>query len=294
MMPNFFILGAPKCGTTSLAHWLSKHPSIFISDPKEPRFFNTDFNLPGRPNHIESYQDIFAGAQGYEAIGEASTGYLVSEVAVKRIVERAPNSRFIVCLRHPADMVVSLHAQRLKEGVENIKSCQDAWNAQCKRREGKNSPVMCPDLKLLDYERFCMLGAQVDALLHVVNRKDVCFVLLEDLQDRPESELERVCRFLGVRPVTLGDFNRKNEGYLPRSIFLSQLARGLMRFRQALGLTSGFGVGARLREINRSYDRNKAPHKFKKMLHEHFRSDIELLAQRSGLDIAHWLDASRV
>jgi len=84
--PNFFILGAPKCGTTSLAMWLSEHPNIFMCPIKEPHYFNTD-GLQ-RIKTLEQYESLFTDAKPeHVAVGEASTHYLYSKEAVPRILE---------------------------------------------------------------------------------------------------------------------------------------------------------------------------------------------------------------
>ncbi len=98
--PNFFILGAPKCGTTSIAAWLGQHPAIFIPAMKEPNFFNTDINQPPiyGVETLDEYEALFAPATtAHHAIGEASVFYLTSAVAVANILRYQPAARFIVC-----------------------------------------------------------------------------------------------------------------------------------------------------------------------------------------------------
>ncbi len=157
--PNFFILGAPKCGTTSLASWLSAHPNIFMSTPKEPRYFNTDYAAPDRPRSLEKYEQLFAEATPkHKAVGEATTGYLRSEKAVPAILKYAPSARFIVCLRNPIEMVQSVHAQLVKKGTEIEVSFERAWALQEVRRRGYSIPKTCHDSKVLLYGQACTLG----------------------------------------------------------------------------------------------------------------------------------------
>ena len=83
--PNFFILGAPKCGTTSLASWLSEHSDVFMSPIKEPHHFCSDFGYKEYRSH-QRYLSLFRKAnEQHRAIGEASATYLYSKVAVKNI-----------------------------------------------------------------------------------------------------------------------------------------------------------------------------------------------------------------
>ena len=112
--PNFFILGASKCGTTSMARYLAEHPDIFVSDPKEPHFFNTDF-ANRHTRYIKTYESYFRSASEYHmAVGEASVFYLFSHKAVSNILVYQPKARFVVMLRNPIYMVYSWHSEALQ------------------------------------------------------------------------------------------------------------------------------------------------------------------------------------
>ncbi len=101
--PDFFIIGAPKCGTTALATYLAEHPNIQLSDPKEPHYFCKDLKAGGPP--VASDKDyvrrFFPGLEesGASAAGEASVWYLYSDVAVRNILRFQPDAKFIVMLR---------------------------------------------------------------------------------------------------------------------------------------------------------------------------------------------------
>ena len=91
--PNFFILGAPKCGTTSLASWLSDHPHIFIPPIKEPHYFNTDDQHRNIRRRLD-YEKLFRGVtEKHIGVGEASVWYLSSEVAVRNILDACAKSQ---------------------------------------------------------------------------------------------------------------------------------------------------------------------------------------------------------
>jgi hypothetical protein len=86
--PNFFIVGAPKCGTTSLSEYLRSHPNVFMSSPKEPHFFATDL-YPRNPEGIDSvaaYLQLFTDARDqHQVVGEASASYMFSDAAIPAI-----------------------------------------------------------------------------------------------------------------------------------------------------------------------------------------------------------------
>ena len=130
--PNLFILGAPKCGTTSVAAWLGEHQDVFLSNPKEPNYFSHGEFLPDRVSHIEytlaDYESLFAEANNSKVIMEASTNYMLhSRAVLPKILDYNPNAKFVVCLREPVSMAVSLHAERIFQGEEDVLDFECAW-----------------------------------------------------------------------------------------------------------------------------------------------------------------------
>src|SRR5260370_118878 len=79
--PDFFIVGAPRCGTTALYSYLRQHPDVFLPEYKEPHYFNTDMESGGAIRDQEKYLALFAPAKDKKRIGEASVYYLSSEIA---------------------------------------------------------------------------------------------------------------------------------------------------------------------------------------------------------------------
>src|SRR5271166_1372233 len=130
-IPDFFIVGHAKCGTTALYEMLRRHPRIFMPDSKEPMFFarNPDAPplVPGRPSFeqtgrrretLEDYMSLFAPARPGQLAGEASTFYLWSAAAPARIARAQPQARIIAILREPASFLHSLHMQMLQNQAE--------------------------------------------------------------------------------------------------------------------------------------------------------------------------------
>src|SRR3712207_1803805 len=122
-MPNFFIIGAQKAGTTSLYHYLKQHPQVYMSPVKEPFFFNHEigpdgevlkerFGGPGRSRNpkfanLEEYCTLFEAVRDEEAIGEASVLYICVPGTAERIERYAPGAKAIALLRDPADRAYS-------------------------------------------------------------------------------------------------------------------------------------------------------------------------------------------
>ncbi len=105
-MPDFFIVGHPKCGTTALYEMLRSHPQIFMPELKEPWFFAHDMRplwQPPRqaatPTSLPEYLALFAAAGSDQRAGEASSTYLLSADAAAHIAELLPDARIIAILR---------------------------------------------------------------------------------------------------------------------------------------------------------------------------------------------------
>ena len=167
--PNFFIIGAPKCGTTSLASWLAEHPEIYFSPTKEPHYFNTDHRR--FLNSLQGYERLFAGATvQHRAVGEASVWYMYSAAAVANILDYAGEAKFIVMLRNPIEMAPSLHEELVFTGREDVKEFAEAWSLQDVRRNGQKLPPMVWEPKYVQYGDLCSLGVQLDRVFRLVRK----------------------------------------------------------------------------------------------------------------------------
>src|SRR5947207_13310329 len=127
--PDFFIVGAPKCGTTAMHQFLAQHPEVFLA-PKEVHFFGADLHLENDVQDLSTYLELFADAKNEFRVGEASVWYLYSRHAAKEIKQFSAGSRIIIQLRNPVDMVHSLHSQLLFSGVEDIQDFESALRAE--------------------------------------------------------------------------------------------------------------------------------------------------------------------
>ena len=287
--PNFFILGAPKCGTTSLTAWLSRHPNVFMSSYKEPHFFNTDDDRV--VNTVRHYQSFFRGAgPQHQAIGEASVWYLSSICAVLGILEYQPDARFIVMLRNPVEMAPSLHSEMLFTGMETEHDFAIAWDLQDVRRCGQAIPVSCSVPRRLLYGDACLLGAQLGRLLARVPSERVLTILMDDLRVNARSEYLRVLQFLGVPDDGRSDFTVKNAAQICRWPSLVRLSHAITAGRARLGITGGIGFWSRVDAMNRkSQSRNGLSPKLKAALAQFFSPDVRQLGYLLNRNLDHWL-----
>ncbi|MFN4354442.1 sulfotransferase domain-containing protein [Parvibaculum sp.] len=248
--PNFFILGAPKCGTTALAHWLAHHPKVFMPRIKEPHFFNTDMKNRSVPISSD-YERLFDGAgPQHIAIGEASTWYLVSQKAVPGILDWNANARFIVMTRDPIEMARSLHHHNLRVLNEDEPDFPRAWELQFERCQGKAIPASCVEPAVLQYRQACSLGEQLTRLLLLADPAKVLHLTLEGMQEDPRAGYLKALDFLGLEDDGRTDFSVLNQARGHRSRILQRLIRIAGRWRSKMGLRKGFGL-ARLNETAR-------------------------------------------
>lgn len=292
--PNFFIIGAPKCGTTSLAAYLSSHPNVFMCDPKEPHFFNTDMTYRGY-THLDDYLALFAGATAeHLCLGEASVSYLHSAEAVPNIVEFSPSAKFIVLLRNPIDVAHALHSESLWSGQEDVPDFQQAWELQDSRRRGENIPKSCSDPVLLQYRSLSSLGTQLERLLTKVPRSSVHMIIYEDFRDRTQEMYLRTLDFLKLRDDGRDMFEIHNRSKKVRSRLL---ARGLRRLaamkaqaENVLGAKVRFGLFNAVTRINTVAD-SRAPlsEQFRTQLAVEFRDEVGTLSELLQRDLSGWL-----
>ena len=286
--PNFFIIGAPKCGTTSLAYWLGEHKNIYMSPVKEPHYFDTDNKR--RIETRKEYEALFKNVKKYHsAIGEASVYYLFSKEAVPNILRYNPNAKFIVMLRNPVDMAYSLHDHYVCLGRENVSDFIEAWKLNDDRRKGRNIPVLAWDPKRMVYGDVCRLGMQVDRLLKYVDRERVLFVFMEDIKKNTQQVYRQVLTFLGVPDDGRTDFPRLNPGKRANNRLLASLITITYDVKHMLGLKTSFGVMNKIQEKNQTVRiRKKMDDDVRDLLVDYFLDDIKLLAALTGRDLRNW------
>jgi hypothetical protein len=205
-LPDFFIVGHAKSGTTALYEMLRRHPQIFMPDFKEPWFFATDMRprfQPPRagplPQTLEEYMALFAGARADQRAGEASASYLWSRTAAQRIAEVQPAARIIAILREPASFLRSLHMQFLQSHVEAKRDLRTALELEGSRREGKNIPRTSHRPQLLLYSDHVRYVEQLRRYRELFPASQVLVLIYDDFRNDNEASIRSVLRLLEVR-----------------------------------------------------------------------------------------------
>lgn len=213
--PNFFILGAPRCGTTALSEYLRSNPFIGFSIPKETQFFATDMpNIRIANNEHDYLNNCFGhlADRKYKAVGEASVWHLYSKIAVENILKFNPESKFIVMVRNPLQLVQALYEKQIELHQENCKTFEDAWKAQAKRKEGNAIPKNCRDVSLLMYGEIGKQGEQIERLLRLIPENRLKIVIFDDFIKNPAIIYREILEFLAVPDDGRDVFPKINEG----------------------------------------------------------------------------------
>ena len=288
--PNFFIIGAPKCGTTSIAAWLSAHPSIFMATPKEPHYFSSDIPVCAAIRDASAYEQLFqAATHQHIAVGEASTTYLRSRVAVSSILQCTPEAKFVVCLRNPVEMVASAHMQLVKGGRESEYSLSRAWALQHARRQGKSLPVG-EHAEAFQYGPLCLLGEQLERVYQFVEPCRVHVLFLEDVKVNASREYRKLLNFLGVHDDGRTSFPPMNPREAPRIRSLVRAIRFLSLVKHNLGLHAKTGLGDMFHRANRRSDPpSVSDPALNRELRAYFAADIKKLSALTSRDLTNWI-----
>ena len=324
-IPDFLIVGAPKCGTTALHNFLAEHPALFLAK-KELHHFGRDLRpadyAPADPatNRLDRsiYEARFDRAAEGQRRGEASVWYLSSHTAPREIYERNPAARIIIMLRNPVDQMYSLYNMFLwlrdltpngviEQGTGRVLSFEEALQTQEARkaelaRDGDPDASAGRRTLRLFHTDVAMFSAQVARYLDVFPREQVHVILHDDFRADPDGTYRAVLRFLGVDEVFTPIFRQVNGSRDFKSVTLHRLMndrrampalRRVMRLavpralrKKAFGLLTRANVQTRPQEPMREDTRQ--------WLGAHFREDVERLGRLLDRDLdALWYPAAQ-
>jgi hypothetical protein len=245
-VPDFFIVGHAKCGTTALYETLRTHPQIYMPAVKEPQFFARNpaasehgagaqhgegvkrFEQTGRRGEtLDQYLALFAAAAPDMITGEASTFYLWSRDAPGRIAKLRPDAKIIALLREPAGFLYSLHLQMLQNRAESVKDLREAIALQDARRRGEQIPRDAHWPEALMYTDRVRYVEQLRRYEAVFPREQLLVLIYDDFKRDNAATVKRVLRFLGVDDTVPLDLVSANPTRAVRSVRLRSAVRTL-------------------------------------------------------------------
>ena len=293
--PDFFIVGAPKCGTTAMQHYFSQHPDIFLPN-KEMHFFGTDLRLT-RPRYtIERYLAHFdtPEAKLRRRVGEKSVFYLYSKRAAYEIWDFAGTADIIIMLRNPVDMLYSLHSHMLGVGEEEIEDFRAALEDESIRTQRARLPHIGLIISGLFYMEVGKYTDQVKRYFDRFGREKVHIIIYDDLKQDAASVYRATLCFLNLDDR----FQPRFEVVNPNEQVRSKTFRSLLWTLRSNPLARSLARAARpwrhevvqrLKQLNTKYvSRPAMDPELRVELQRKFHPEVQRLSELLGRDLTHW------
>jgi hypothetical protein len=233
-VPEFFVVGHHKCGTSALYEMLRRHPQIYMPEVKETWYFAPELRSPEkrrrlieRPETRAEYLSLFHDARPEQRLGENSPAYLMSTTAARQIAEMQPDARIIAILREPASFLQSFHLQCLRNHVETEKSFARAIALEADRREGRHVPRHSARPHELLYSNHVRYVEQLQSYHAVFKPEQVLVLIYEEFRRENEATVRRVLDFLDVDDSAPIEAVEANPSYRVRSPQLHELVRSV-------------------------------------------------------------------
>ena len=311
-LPNFFIVGTGKAGTTSLYHYLRQHPQIYMSPIKEPCYFASEIRaenltathlrhirwlsrkLPerladGKPvkplgwlvSEWDEYMRLFQNVQAETAIGEASAAYLWSETAAENIASRIPDAKIVMILRDPSERAYSQYLHQLAVGL--TRSTFREHIEKCMRNEDRKLGACYPLLEVGLYHH------QVKRYLERFSRNNIRIYWYEEAWGQPDRFLADLFEFLNVDTTFCPDISRRSlERRAPRSALMNYAVKTFdITYRLNELIPSGLRPSLRKLLFRRGVALTMDP-KDRQYVIDYYREDIVKLGSLLSRDLSAW------
>lgn len=300
--PDFLIVGAPKAGSTALHAALVQHPDLFLSLPKEPKYFLTGGARPhghGQrgPGDAHSaqewlwrtgdYERLFADAPPGRLRGESTPFYLWSREAQRRIRTTIPDVRMIAVIRDPVERAYSNWTHLWADGLEP----ESDFLAACRREPQRIAAGWAPFWRYVELGRY---GEQLEHLYSLFPREQVFVVRWRDMVDHPQRTLDAICAFLGVRPGLVSSIPPSNVGRWADDSPRNRRLRTAIRAGAAAGALAPPAVWRHVEQrLLGTLQRGSGPRPriddaARRELQDGYRGDVALLERLTGDSFRDW------
>jgi len=303
--PDFFLIGAPKAGTTALHAALAQHPRLFLSPVKEPKYYMCgdspppSYKGPGDAHSNQEwvwqrqrYLDLFAEASGDSLTGESTPFYLYNRDARRRIAADRPDAKLIAVLRDPVDRAYSNWMHLWMDGLEPLSDVVEAVRREAQRVDDGWAPFW-------HYQGLGMYGRQVQDLFDHFPREQVLLLRYRDLVDEPNATLDLVFTFLGVETASVSNIPEDNYRPFVRDGVRTRIVGRIIRAGATAGQFLPPDVWRRvskplIAQLHRGGDRSRPTLSAdqRKLLLEPHLPDIDLLESVTGESFDDWRGAS--
>ena len=311
-LPNFFVVGAVKAGTTSLYYYFKQHPEIYMSPIKEPHYFSKDIDINSfREDYkkiaiiniqkyfsqpkltelqvafirdFEHYKQLFREVKNEKAIGEISNSYLYSKVAAQEIRKTIPDAKIIMILRDPVERAFSHYLMNLRDGLTSETDfVSEVINDFKKNPKGWGISHLYIELGLY-YN-------QVKRYLETFPEKNVKIILYDDYKENPLKTLNEIWDFLEVSKDVEPDMSKRyNTAAIPKYPRLNTIARKFYTIlTPILPLDTREKMKNYYKKITMKPEKRKLLDSERRILLEYFEEDIKKLSKLINRDLSNWL-----
>jgi hypothetical protein len=294
--PDFFIVGAPKSGTTAMNDFLRQHPQIFMPRLKDLSFFGQDLQFRRPRISHDRYLSLFSEAKGALRVGEASVWYLYSKLAAEEIKAFSPAASIIVMLRNPVDMLYSQHSEFLHNCNEEIEDFEEALDAEEDRKQGKRLPKMVHLVEGLFYRETAKYAEQVHRYIDVFGRENVHIIIFDDFKRDTDKIYQQTLQFLGVEPNFRPKFRRVNSNKVLRNRRMQEfLVAPPLLLKSVFDAIIPAQYSGRflpyLRRLNTRYvERPPLDPVLRKRLQLELKSEVKQLSKLLNRDLSNWYE----
>jgi hypothetical protein len=288
--PSFFLVGAPKTGTTAMNDYLARHPAIYMA-PKELHYFSEDvlYGPPLSSRDLEWYLSQFAAAENRKLIGEASVFYLSSAIAAERIHKFEPNAKIIIHVRNPVDLLESYHSELLFLGFEEISDLLQALDLESERRMGWRIPRFCPSPRILHYSDIVSFSSQIERFIGTFGSCNVLVNVFDDFVKNPEAVYRSTLAFLQMDQASEPNFEIVNPNKVVRSRLIRRVLRQPPNYLRLLPKPIRASVRAWLWRINTRYvPRIEIDPVVRARIKHKYAGEVARLSDLLGRDLTHW------
>ena len=298
---TFFIVGAPRCGTTAISKALADHPQICFAKPKETYYFVQELGKSDRQFSHEKFIERYFPhrTEAHTLLGEGSVSALYSEDAISRILDFDPDAKLIVIVRNPVDMVYSYHGRMLFLLDEDEQDFRRAWSLQDERAAGRALPRRCRDPRLLRYRDVAMFSSHIERLFERVGKERCAVIVFEDFIEDPASVYRCLCDFLQVADDGRTKFKARNDHRQFRNRFLQQFLfnppplamKAFEKMNVAPAELLMYTRPLRRWIKRKNTVRARRPPLEPDMraeLKDHFAPEVERMKRLLGRDLSHW------
>jgi len=287
MLPNFIIVGAPKAGTTSLYHYLSEHPQVFMSEPKEVNFFSrAEIEDQGlyyqdfKAKDLNDYEKLFEGGVGKKAIGEGSVSYLFYPETPQKIKDILPDVKTIILLRDPLSRGYSHYLMDFRLGLVDLTYDEIAF------KKVKHKKM---DLYYQQYVELGLYYEQVKRYFDIFGKNQVKIYLQEDLRNDPDSLIDNLYDYLEIDKTFTPNTDQEHNAFSMPKNGLIQKLYGSYMLRSTLSKIFPNKLKEML--LNTFFERAKKPElnpKTKEYLLSLYKPNIEKLETLLDANLSGW------